>query len=164
MSAKLTFGLLLAWCLFAVGCDKKSQDNSIASDSPIPVETPSNEFCNEFCKCSDGTVYVYTANVKTKRGKLTWLVAGKAVIVNLDDLEYKTTSLYGTDSLGGLYLSGKSHLWYVNAGIPRVVTTVPVASVKPEDHRVTSQTILWQQFPTTRSSRENGESNGEDGE
>jgi hypothetical protein len=145
MSARIVLGLVLAWCLLAFGCNKRSQDNSIASDSPIPADKPSNEFSNEFFRCSDGTVYVLTANVKTKTAKLTWLVGGKAVIVDLDDLGNKIEWV-SADSLGGLYLPGKNHLWYINSGIPRVVNTVPAASVNPEEHRVTAQRLLWQQF------------------
>ena len=163
MRARLTFGLVLAWCLLTVGCDTRSHDNPIASDSPVPIDTSTNEFSNEFFKCADGTVYVCTENAKTKQGKLTWLVGGKAVVVNLDDLMEEAGGWHSTDSLGGLYLPGKSHLWYINAGTAKVVTTVPAASVNPEEHRVTSQTILWQQFPMTQSGGKNGDS-GESGE
>lgn len=150
MLANLRFGLVFACCLLAFGCGKKSQDNSAASDSPVPNDTPSNEFFNEFFKCSDGTVYVCTANIKTKKAKLTWLVGGKAVIVDLDDLEDEI-GWRSADSLGGLYLPGKSHLWYIHSGIPHVVNTVVADSVSPDAHRVTSQTILWQQLPAAEN-------------
>ncbi len=107
--------------------------NQPESDSPIGKAGGSTS-------CADGTVYTINSDAH----KLIWLIHGKAVVVNFDDFDGDNDlQWFGTDASGGVYISGKTHLWYVRSGIAKPVTTAPASDIGLEEHKVTRQTVLW---------------------
>jgi len=95
-------------------------------------------FDGEIQPCADGTAYILGLH-----GRVFWLVSGKAVEVPCSD-QFSTFALGAlSDSKGGLYAQGVSHVWYLKDGTATQVRQTSRNDVAAEEHRVTNGTRFW---------------------
>jgi hypothetical protein len=110
----------------------------VRAEANIPATPASSVVSIGTHACADGTLYGIRVD-----GTAYWLVAGQMVTVACpDDLMYFGQEPQA-DARGGLYVSGKEHLWYLFKGRATQVREVPLGKIDGNDHAVTPQTVTW---------------------
>ena len=136
-AGRAVLGLFVCSIILAgTGCDKEAEKTP--AKGPPDKANPLTDDLAIRVAAADGTTYVFADS------GACWVVGDKSVQIDWTDfLDFADRDSAWSDAYGGVYITGKTALWYFRSGAVKKVTPAKQSEIRSEDHRITPKTAAW---------------------